>query len=166
MPKLIKDRGIIDDQWVTLLNPEEQLCSTEDSANIIVELAYWLSNKALLISRSGKIGILITGANEPEEFKDDLEQISLVAIDFPKFGDGRGYSIARLLRERYKFQQEIRAVGDVLRDQLRFMERCGFNAYALRADRDMEEALQSFTCLTIDYQSDVLEKRPIYARRP
>lgn len=166
MPKIIKNRAIIEDQWVTLLNPEEQLSSTKDDANIIVELAYWLSNKATLTLRSGQTGILITGADEPETFHEELEQIDLIAIHFAKFGDGRGYSIARLLRERYHFQQEIRAVGDVLRDQLRFMERCGFDAYALRADRNMEEALESFACLTVDYQSDVLETRPIYARRP
>ena len=166
MPKIIKNREIIEDQWVTLPDPEEQLSSTEDDANIIVELAYWLSNKATLTLRSSQTGILITGADEPETFKGELEQVDLIAINFTKFGDGRGYSIARLLRERYNFQQEIRAVGDVLRDQLRFMERCGFDAYALRADRNMEEALESFTCLTIDYQSDVLETRPIYARRP
>lgn len=166
MPKIIKNREIIEDQWITLLNPEEQIASTKSDANIIVELAYWLNNKASLTARSGMVGILITGADEPEEFQSELSELSLVAIDFPKFGDGRGYSIARLLRERYNFQQEIRAVGDVLRDQLRFMERCGFDAYALRADRNMEEALESFTSLTVDYQSDVIEKKPIYARRP
>jgi len=166
MQKIIKNREIIEDQWITLLNPDEQIASTQDDANIIVELAYWLNNKASLTARPGLVGILITGADEPEEFQGELDKLNVVAISFPKFGDGRGYSIARILRERYNFQQEIRAVGDVLRDQLRFMERCGFDAYALRADRNMEEALESFTSLTVDYQSDVIEKRPIYARRP
>ena len=97
------------------------------------------------------------GSDEPELFHQELNNIDLIAIDFPKFGDGRGYSIARLLCERYNYKQEIRAVGDVLRDQLRFMERCGFNAYALRADRNMEEALASFDSIPVDYQSDVVE---------
>ena len=166
MPKIIKNREVVEDQWTTIDNPEQDLATTDDSANIIVELAYWLENKVSLIARKGKVGVLLLGSDEPELFHQELDSIDLIAINFPKFGDGRGYSIARLLCERYGYQQEIRAVGDVLRDQLRFMERCGFNAYALRADRHIEEALASFSAISIDYQSDVVEKKPIYNRRP
>ena len=166
MSKIIKNREIIEDQWISINNPEQDLPSTDANANIIVELAFWLENKASLIARTGKVGVLLQGSDEPELFHQELNNIDLIAINFSKFGDGRGYSIARLLCERYGYQQEIRAVGDVLRDQLRFMERCGFNAYALRADRSMEEALTSFGAISVDYQSDVLEKKPIYNRRP
>ena len=166
MPKVIKNREIIEDQWVSITNPEQDLESTDDSTNIIVELAYWLDNKASLINRKGSVGVLLQGSDEPELFHQELDNIDLIAINFPKFGDGRGYSIARLLCERYNYPKEIRATGDVLRDQLRFMERCGFNAYALRSDRNMEEALASFSAISVDYQSDVLEKKPIYNRRP
>ena len=166
MPKIIKNREIIEDQWTSIDNPEQDLATTDDNTNIIVALAYWLENKTSLTARTGKVGVLLQGSDEPELFHQELSNIDLIAIDFPKFGDGRGYSIARLLSERYGYQQEIRAVGDVLRDQLRFMERCGFNAYALRADRSMEDALASFNAISIDYQSDVSEKKPIYNRRP
>jgi len=166
MSKIIKNREIIVDQWISITNPEQDLASTDASANIIVELAYWLENKTSLIERAGKVGVLLLGSDEPELFHHELDNIDLIAINFPKFGDGRGYSIARLLCERYGYQQEIRAVGDVLRDQLRFMERCGFNAYALRSDRNIEEALASFSAISVNYQSDVLEKKPIYNRRP
>ncbi len=166
MPKIIKKREIIEDQWISINNPEQDLVSTDASANIIVELAFWLENKSSLIARTGKVGVLLQGSDEPELFHQELNNIDLIAINFPKFGDGRGYSIARLLFERYGYQKEIRAVGDVLRDQLRFMERCGFNAYALRSDKNIEEALASFSAISVDYQSDVLEKKPIYNRRP
>ena len=166
MPKIIKNREIIDDQWTTLAEPEQELETTPESTNIIVNLAYWLENKEALTARKGKVGVLLLGSDEPETFQEELKHIDLIAVDFLKFGDGRGYSISRILRERFNFTHEIRAVGDVLRDQLRFMERCGFDAYALRADKDMNEALASFASLSVEYQSDVLEKRPIYARRP
>ncbi|MEK6293743.1 MAG: DUF934 domain-containing protein, partial [Paraburkholderia tropica] len=95
----------------------------------------------------------------------DFDKIALIAIDFPVFRDGRGYSIARLLRERYGYKGEIRAIGDVLRDQLRFYERCGFDAYALRADKDIHDALKAFTEFTVQYQGAFDEPSPLFRRR-
>ena len=111
MPKVIKNREIIEDQWVSITNPEQDLESTDDSTNIIVELAYWLDNKASLINRKGSVGVLLQGSDEPELFHQELDNIDLIAINFPKFGDGRGYSIARLLCERYNYPKEIREIG-------------------------------------------------------
>lgn len=166
MPKIIKGREIIEDQWQVLTDPATEIASLDSGAHIIVPLAYWAEHSADLLAREGNVGIHVNGANELDDFASALDDVDVVAIDFPKFGDGRGYSMARLLRERHGYTKEIRATGDVLRDQLSFMERCGFDAFALRADRNMEEALASFSALTIAYQSDVLETRPIYARRP
>ncbi|OUS23618.1 hypothetical protein A9Q99_26585 [Gammaproteobacteria bacterium 45_16_T64] len=166
MPKIIKGREVIEDQWVLVAEPSEELQTIEDDIHIIVPLSYWTDNKTAILARTGKAGIQVSGADELDSFSEDLDDIDVIAIDFPKFGDGRGYSMARLLRERHGYTSEIRATGDVLRDQLSFMERCGFDAYALRADRNMEDAIKSFSALTIAYQSDVVEPRPIYARRP
>ncbi|HEY6240935.1 MAG TPA: DUF934 domain-containing protein, partial [Burkholderiales bacterium] len=89
----------------------------------------------------------------------------LIAVNFPKFGDGRGYSIARLLRERYGFRGELRAIGDVLHDHLFFMEQCGFDAFALREDQDAQEALSVFGTFSDAYQTSVQRPVPLFRRR-
>ena len=86
-------------------------------------------------------------------------------MNFPKFADGRGYSIARLLRERYAYRGEIRAIGDVLQDQLFFMKRCGIDAYAVRADKDIEAALTGLRDFSEAYQAAVDQPQPLFRRR-
>ena len=86
----------------------------------------------------------------------------MITINFPAFADGRGYSLARLLRERHAYQSEIRAVGDVLRDQLFYMKRCGFNAFAIREDRCTEDALNAYNDFSITYQGATDNAEPIY----
>ncbi|MDQ5959482.1 MAG: hypothetical protein QG592_561 [Pseudomonadota bacterium] len=89
----------------------------------------------------------------------------MIGINFPKFVDGRGYSTARLLRERYAYQGEIRAIGDVLQDQLFLMARCGFDAFALRADKSVEKALGAFETFKAPYQAAVDQPQPLFRRR-
>ena len=93
------------------------------------------------------------------------DRLALIAVDFPKFSDGRGYSIARLLRERYGFEGELRAIGDVLRDQLYYLRQCGFNAFAVRADRDVEAALRGLADFSDGYQASVATPLPLFRRR-
>ena len=81
-----------------------------------------------------------------------LENVARVEVNFPKFGDGRGYSIARLLRERYGYRGELRAVGHITRDLLLFLESCGFDAFELRDGEDPHEALASFEDFSHSYQ--------------
>ena len=100
-----------------------------------------------------------------ESIADDLQHFQVVALNFPVFSDGRHYSSARLLRERYKYQGEVRAIGDVLRDQLFYMKRCGFDAFALRADRDPYEALESLKDFSVTYQAATDEPLPLFRRR-
>ncbi|WP_148253979.1 DUF934 domain-containing protein [Aidingimonas lacisalsi] len=94
-----------------------------------------------------------------------LAKAPLVAIDFPAFTDGRGYTLARLLRERYGYQGEIRAVGDVLVDQLFYMSRCGFDALALRDDQRLDDALRALGAFSVSYQPAVDVDEPLFARR-
>ena len=102
---------------------------------------------------------------EPAAIAGDLDRFALVAVNFPKFGDGRGYSIARLLRERYGYKGELRAIGEVVRDHLFFMARCGFDAFLLRDDQDPEEALTAFGDFSDSYQSTVDRPLPLFRRR-
>jgi uncharacterized protein (DUF934 family) len=89
----------------------------------------------------------------------------VIAINFPKFGDGRGYSIARLLRERYGFKGELRAVGEVARDHLHAMEQCGFDAFQLREGENPQEALTAFGDFTEHYQATTAQPLPLFRRR-
>jgi uncharacterized protein (DUF934 family) len=108
--------------------------------------------------------VWLDGAADPADIAGDLEHLALVAVRFESFTDGRGYSIGRLLRERYGWRGELRAIGDVQRDQLYYLMRCGFNAFALRVD-DVESALTAFDAFTEPYQAAVDQPTPLFRRR-
>lgn len=159
--KIIKDKSIIDDTY-TLVSDAAEL---PESGDILVEHALWADVKGALTGWSGKIGLKLSGDAELDQFSDDLAGIDMIAIDFPVFRDGRGYSLARLIREHLGFKGELRATGDILRDQLFYLQRCGFNSFATREDRCIEDALNGLNDFSVTYQADAFEKRPIYLRR-
>jgi len=103
--------------------------------------------------------------DDPAKVAERLGAVARVEVNFPKFTDGRGYSIARLLRERHGYQGELRAVGDVLRDQIFYLARCGFDAFLLREDQDAGEALSAFNDFSEAYQASVERPEPLYRRR-
>src|SRR3954469_19755450 len=100
--------------------------------------------------------------DDPASVAERLDRVARVEVNFPKFGDGRGYSIARLLRERYGYKGELRAVGEVVRDHLLYMESCGFDAFLLRDGEDPEEALPGFTDFSESYQASVTKPLPLF----
>jgi uncharacterized protein (DUF934 family) len=102
---------------------------------------------------------------EPAAIAEDLRLFGVVAVKFPKVTDGRGYSIACLLRERYGWKGELRAFGDIWRDQLFFLASCGFNAFALREGEDPREALAAFGDFSETYQGSVRQPLPLFRRR-
>jgi len=102
---------------------------------------------------------------DPASLAGRLERFARIEVNFPKFGDGRGYSIARLLRERYGYRGELRAVGHITRDHLFFMESCGFDAFELRDGEDAEEALASLADFSESYQASVTRPLPLFRRR-
>ena len=162
MGKLIIDGAIVDNQWQRL-ETDALENGVPAQGKIIVPLAYWQENRDTLIAR-GDVAVWLAPGEEPKDLEDDLTSLPLVAIHFPAFKDGRGYSYARELRTRYNFEGEVRATGDVLRDQLFYMTRCGFNAFEIRADRSIEEALHGLKDFSVTYQADVNDPRPIYRR--
>jgi uncharacterized protein (DUF934 family) len=104
-----------------------------------------------LPSPKGEIVRLEPG-DDPAAIAERLARVAWVEVHFPKFGDGRGYSIAKLLRERYGYRGELRAVGQVARDNLQFLERCGFDTFLLRDGEDPHEALRGFDDFSVAYQ--------------
>src|SRR6184192_2725366 len=103
--------------------------------------------------------------DDPAAMVGRLARVARVEVHFPKFGDGRGFSIGRLLRERYGYKGELRAVGHITRDHLFFMESCGFNAFELREGEDPHEALAAFNDFSESYQASPARPQPLFRRR-
>ena len=114
--------------------------------------------------QTNAVAVRIEPGEDSRELIPHLERLCRIDIAFPAFTDGRGYSAARILREA-GFEGELRAVGDVLIDQLFSMQRCGFDSFNLRDDQDQEEALKAFSTFTSCYQTDAREPRPLFRRR-
>ena len=100
-----------------------------------------------------------------EEQAERIGALGIIAVNFPKYGDGRGYSIARLLRERYGYRGELRAVGVVARDHLQAMAQCGFDSFLLREGEDVQDALTAFDDFSESYQASVAQPLPLFRRR-
>lgn len=166
MPKLIKDGAIVEDQWVLIRDVVEQ-AETLSSAdnNVIVPLPWWLAHREALQQRSGKTGVWLESNELPAALGNDCQTLELIALNFPVFSDGRAYSSARELRLNLGYKGEIRAIGDVLRDQLFYMSRCGFDAFAMRADQNLEAALSAFKDFADGYQMSVDRPVPLFRRR-
>ena len=174
MSKLIRNRGPANDSWRLLDSDIRRWVSPgEDGfvpdfprdADLIVPLALWRLRRDDLLDRPGGAGVWLDAGEDPEAIGPDLDRLDLVAVRFPKFSDGRGFSTARLLRERHGFAGELRAIGDVIRDQLFYLERCGYDAFALREDQDLAGALAAFAELTERYQPAVDQPLPLFRRR-
>jgi phosphoadenosine phosphosulfate reductase len=163
MPQLIKDRAVVVDRW-TLLRDAAALADVPDGVPAIVPLALWLAHRDDLSAR-GDIGVWLAPTHDPVALAADTGALPLIAVDFPKFTDGRGYSIGRLLRDRHGFSGELRAIGDILRDQLFALSECGFDAFALRGDRDADEALASFNDFAGVYAATTRTPQPWFRRR-
>ena len=131
---------------------------------MIVPLALWLAHRDALRAR-GDVGVWLAPSDDPAALAADLVRLPVIAVDFPQFTDGRGYSIARLLRDRYRFAGELRAIGDVLRDQLFALAECGFDAFAVRDDRDAAAALSGFDDFTGVYATTSRTPQPWFRRR-
>ena len=151
MATLIKNKRIALDSWQPL-KPVD--AGVPLSGDWIVPLAIWREQRAQWRGRSaadGRCGVVLENTDDPRVLVEDFDALALIAVRFPKFTDGRGYSIARLLR-RLGWRGELRAVGDVQRDQLFYMTRCGFDAFALREDQDPQLALTAFSDFSAPYQ--------------
>lgn len=147
MPRIIKNRQIIDDNTQHLGSDDALPFSP-----CTVPLQRWLEQYEQLQRHPTSVGVWVRGDDDLEQLAPYIQQLQLIAVEFPRFTDGRSYSQARLLRERYGYQGELRAVGNVLRDQLLFMERCGIDAFELSDPDKLEDSLKSFSEIKVYYQ--------------
>src|SRR5688572_13351699 len=136
---LIKAGKVVADTFVDATAAE----AIPPAGAVIVSLEQWQAQRDALLARGTPIGLRLHSDQSPELVADDVPRFALIALEFPKFRDGRAYSYARLLRERYGFEGELRAVGDVLMEQLLFMLRTGFDAFDLQQSPDPVAAFQT-----------------------
>ncbi len=156
---------------IRLLDGQAQLIES-DPWTLVREAADVLPDGPLILplalwrERDGRDGLLLQPDDEVEPLAPLLlEALPLIAVEFPSFRDGRGYSQAYLLRVRLGWRGELRAVGDVLRDQLSHMRQCGFDAFAVREDKSAEDALKGLMGLSVLYGRSAIEPRPLFRRR-
>lgn len=169
---------IVEDSWLVLrpelddnnqsghVSHDAVAAAAAQPGKVLFPLHAWEAHRdGLLAQRKPEdTGVWLAPDDDPLALEGQFDRLGLVAIDFPVFRDGRGYSSAYLLRTRLKYDGALRAIGDVLRDQLNAMRRCGFDSFAVRADKNIEDALKGFSELTVQYQGTLDEPLPLFRR--
>ena len=147
---LIKDQQIIDTPWQIIAKDAEFSIETAGD-HLLLPLATWLQH-AEQLKNSKTIGVWLDSDESTEPLQALCQSIPVIAINFPVFADGRGYSYARTLRDYYAYTGDLRAIGDVLHDQMYFYKRCGFSSYLIREDANAEKALAGLNDFSANYQ--------------
>lgn len=154
MRRILRRREIVADEWVYRgEEPEPPPDADPVVGALIVPFAEFRTNPASWRAGTGRLGVRLSPADNPEELAHDLPRLCLVAVEFPGPGDGRGFTQARLLRTRLRFQGALRAVGAGVKQDLIFlMARCGFDEFELASGQTFEDALRAFRRYTVAYQ--------------
>jgi uncharacterized protein (DUF934 family) len=163
MPEIIRKGAVVQDDWQVVRPEAGQGVEDLPPGPVIVPLGLWLANAEALLAR-GNVAVWLAGTDDPALVAPWLERLPLVAVDFPKFTDGRGYSVAYLLRSRFGWRGELRAIGDVLPDQVFYMQRVGFDAFAVRSDRSVATALRALKTFSDAYQGSWDNPVPAFRR--
>jgi uncharacterized protein (DUF934 family) len=162
---LIKNNALVTDEWTVLRLREGETADrvVVPAGKVIVPLPVWNCQHESLRQRS-EIGVWLASFERAEDIPDDIHRFPVIGVDFHKFTDGRGYTMAWRLRKQLGFRGELRAMGDILRDQLFFLKRVGFDAFALREDKDPHAALAGFKDFSLSYQASVDNDAPLFRR--
>jgi uncharacterized protein (DUF934 family) len=158
---LVKGSRIVEDSYVRLLDE----APVPDGVPVIVPGKRFLADAAELAQRAAPVGVLWPNDRRVAELEPWLDRLALVALVFPKFRDGRAYSQARLLRERYAFKGELRATGDVLRDQFQFLLRAGFDSFEVKKPADALVFAKAAARYSVFYQPGADGRAPVLRRR-
>jgi uncharacterized protein (DUF934 family) len=162
MPLLINQRIVTDDPWQLLDQAAlDEGSSVPENGPVAVPLAWYQQNREALQQRSSPLGVIVNGDDNLAELYADHSQLDLVAIEFPTFRDGRGFSIAKQL-VRSGFAQQIRAIGHVTRDRLALMRSSGFNAFDISDEGFQTDHLQAFSEISVNYQGTTADPRPVF----
>ena len=145
--KIIKDRKIIEDNWTYLSDTH-----SVQNGNITVSPERWQNDRKELLNRNGNLGLRLGSVDSLDHIKNDLENFKLIELNFSVFTDGRGFSQAWMLRNRYQYKGELRAVGHFMLDQMYYLNRVGFNSFNPENPTDLQGALKTLDDFTIQYQ--------------
>lgn len=170
MTRIIKNGQIVNDDWQVLRLAEGQAPAEVKvpAGKVLVPLAVWRAHSDELVQRKhhgNDLGVWLAPEDDPAVLLPHLQEFAVIGIDFPVFRDGRGYSSAFLLRSRYGYKGELRAIGDVLKDQMFYLARVGFDAFAVREDKSIDDALASLKDFSEVYQGSVDQPVPYFRRR-
>jgi uncharacterized protein (DUF934 family) len=152
---------MVADPWLRLADE----ATVPVNGPVLVSFARWRAARPALLARRGPVGVVLANTDEVEELAPDVVRLDLIVLSFPKYTDGRAYSQARLLRGRYGYQGELRATGNVLRDQLPFMLRCGFDSFESDQAGISEALAHARTLFSVVYQPTEDGRTPISALR-
>jgi len=166
MPKLINKDAVMDNPWTVMkASTGPEILQAVPGKNFIVPLQFWKLYQQEMNDYDGAVSVWINSEENPGQIANELHSLPLIALNFPVFSDGRSYTNARELRQKYAYEGEIRAIGDVLRDQLYYMAQCGFDSFEIRHDQDAELCLGAFNDFKTGYQSTIAEPTPLFRRR-
>lgn len=166
MPKLIKEGRIVPNDWHLVaadMGIEEVLGLAAEQ--LIVPVNLWQEHKDQLQNCAASIGIWFDSSQGPDMLADDVNNFPVIGLNYPIFRDGRAYSYAAILRQQRGFKGDLRAIGDVLRDQLSYMLSCGFSSFLVPDDTDEKILLAGFHDFSENYQSTVIKPIPLFRRR-
>ncbi|OHX13076.1 DUF934 domain-containing protein [Chromobacterium sphagni] len=165
MPQYIKDGRVGEDGWLQLrLDEQGRLPAAPIGRDVIVPLACWLAETDRWLAHGGRVGVCLAPEDDPALLGTHLADLVLIAIDFPAFTDGRGYSLARLLRERYDYAGELRAVGDVWPDLIRPLWQVGFDAFVIKDGKALDGG-DCYNTFSDSYQMTYRQPIPLFRRR-
>lgn len=162
MAQLLKNATVIDDDWTFASDDLTSLPSTD---KLLISFSQGQQLADQLDLQAGNIGLWLEADSEIDPFPESFLNVPIIVVKFSKFVDGRGFSLARLLRERYQYNGELRAIGDIIRDQLYLLKHCGFNAFQFNDDIDLAQAAKSLNDFSDSYQTSTEQPIPLFRRR-
>lgn len=162
---LIKENNIVTDEWTVLRLKEGETADrvVVPAGKVIVPLPVWSCQHETLYGRP-ELGLWLASFERAEDIPDDVHRFPVIGVDLHKYTDGRGYTLAYRLRKQLGFRGELRAMGDILHDQLFYLKRVGFDAFAVREDKDARVALAGFADFSLSYQASTDTELPLFRR--
>jgi uncharacterized protein (DUF934 family) len=162
--RILRKRALVEDDWTVLEDGRADVEATVGD-QVIVTLARWRGEREALTATHAAVGVLVPNTVDIEASYPDIHDRPLIALQFPTFTDGRALSQAVVLRKRLGFRGELRAVGDVIRDLVFWLGRCGFDSIVPRQDQSLEACRQALDELTVAYQAAADGHTPVWVRR-
>lgn len=162
--RILRKRAVVEDDWVVVEDGRTDL-EAGAGGKVIVTLARWKAEREALLAAYAAVGVLVPNTADIETVYPEIDDRQLIALQFPTFTDGRALTQAVLLRKRLGFTGELRALGDVIRDLVFWLGRCGFDSIVPRKDQSLEGCLEALDEIKVAYQAAADAHTPVWVRR-